>query len=90
MAAGKLKMWNAGKILVATIALSALGVPASAENCHKFPEGPFRRECLDKKFPARIAKREACREEADQMNLTNLHGKRNKAKHNYVQGCMKR
>jgi hypothetical protein len=46
--------------------------------------------CLDKKFPARIAKRQACHEEADQMNLTNLHGKKNKGKNNYVHGCMKR
>jgi hypothetical protein len=76
--------------LVAIIAFSALGVSASAEDCRKqFPHGPFRRECLDKQFPARIAKSQTCRE-ADQMNLTNQHGKNNKAKRNYVEACMRR
>lgn len=78
-------------ILLVLLCFGAVGCTrALAEDCHKFPEGPFRRECLDKKYPARIAKRERCREEAAKMNLVNTHGKRNHAKSMYVSGCMKR
>jgi hypothetical protein len=37
---------------------------ASAEDCRKYPKGPFRTQCVAANHPQVAAKRERCRQEA--------------------------
>jgi hypothetical protein len=43
--------------------------PASAEDCRKYPPGPFRFECASAKNPGLIAKRERCKQLATERGF---------------------
>jgi hypothetical protein len=63
--------------------------PASAEDCRKYPPGPFRFQCASAKNPGLIAKRERCKQLASERGFK--FGVQNKGatlpKH-FIQGCM--
>jgi hypothetical protein len=71
------------------LAIAAFAASASfAEDCRQYPEGPVRHACVGRN-PVLAAKRERCKQEAENMGLTDQKGVVGALK-NYVAGCMKR
>jgi hypothetical protein len=72
-----------------SVAMLFLFSPASAEDCRKYPPGPFRFQCASAKNPGLIAKRERCKQLATERGFK--FGVQNKGailpKH-FIQGCM--
>lgn len=66
-----------------------LSSPASAEDCMKYPPGPFRFQCASAKNPGLIARRERCQQLA--MESGYKMGVQNKGAitpKTFIQGCM--
>ncbi len=79
------------KFLSVAAMLLFLFSPASAEDCMKYPPGPFRFQCASAKNPGLIAKLERCKQLA--MESGYKIGVQNKGAitpKTFVQGCMQR
>ena len=63
-----------------------LASPASAEDCMKYPAGPFRLQCMSAKNPGVSAKLERCRQQALNAGLRPGGGG---GMRGYVEACMR-